>query len=118
MLKDLALNEKGDLYISSGGDFAIVDSLRQAIQIKLRWALGEWQYNTDLGIPYFEKILVKKPNVAEVTNIIRNALLEFQEVTSIKSCQVTLDDSARTATCHFGIQAGEETIESEVGSFG
>ena len=54
MLKDLALNEKGDLYISSGGDFAIVDSLRQAIQIKLRWALGEWQYNTDLGIPYFE----------------------------------------------------------------
>lgn len=66
MIKDLALDTSGDLYFTKDGDVVVTDSLRQAIQIKLRWSLAEWKYNEELGIPYFEKILVKKPNTQEI----------------------------------------------------
>lgn len=55
MIKDLALDTSGDLYFTKDGDVVVTDSLRQAIQIKLRWSLAEWKYNEELGIPYFEK---------------------------------------------------------------
>lgn len=43
-LKDLALNSQGDLFINEKGDFEIIDSVRQAVSIKLRWIKGEWIY--------------------------------------------------------------------------
>ena len=35
-LKDIALDKNGDLYIGKTGDFTIINSIRQALQIKLR----------------------------------------------------------------------------------
>lgn len=114
MIKDLALDSKGDLYFSDDGDVVITDSLRQAIQIKLRWALGEWVYNEELGIPYFEKILVKKPNTQEIANIVRSALMEFSEVKNVESCTVHIDEAERKCAVKFVVQTDTETIESEV----
>lgn len=114
MIKDLALDSKGDLYFSSDGDVVITDSLRQAIQIKLRWALGEWVYNEELGIPYFQKFLVKKPDTQEIANIIRAALMEFSEVQNVESCTVDFDESNRKCTVKFVVKTDTETIESEV----
>ncbi len=39
-LRDLALSKSGDLLINESGDFTIIDSVRQGIQIKLRWIKG------------------------------------------------------------------------------
>ena len=114
MNKDLALDSTWDLYFSPDGDVAVTDSLRQAIQIKLRWALGEWIYNEELGIPYFEKILVKKPDTQEISTIIRTTLLEFAEVKSVKYCTVEVDHDTRKCTCKFSVVTDKETIESEV----
>ena len=58
-LKDLALSKSGDLLINESGDFTIIDSVRQGIQIKLRWIKGEWVFNPEMGVPYFESILVR-----------------------------------------------------------
>lgn len=64
MAKDLALAANGDLFIDDTGDFEIIDAVRQGIQIRLRWIKGEWVFNTAMGTPYFETILVKTPNRA------------------------------------------------------
>lgn len=114
MVKDLALDSNGDLYFSPTGDVVVTDSLRQAIQIKLRWALGEWVYNTELGIPYFEKILVKKPNTQEIANVVRSALMEFSEVKSVESCDVHFDSNERKCTIKFTVKTDSEILESEV----
>lgn len=114
MIKDLALDTKGDLFFSSDGDVVVTDSLRQAIQIKLRWALGEWMYNTELGIPYFEKFLIKKPDTQEIANIIRSALMEFSEVQNVESCIVDFNEAERKCTVRFVVKTDTETIESEV----
>ena len=114
VVKDLALDSNGDLYFSPTGDVVVTDSLRQAIQIKLRWALGEWVYNTELGIPYFEKILVKKPNTQEIANIVRSALMEFSEVKSVESCDVHFDSNERKCTIKFTVKTDSEILESEV----
>ena len=114
VIKDLALDTKGDLYFSSDGDVIVTDSLRQAIQIKLRWALGEWVYNTELGIPYFEKFLVKKPDTQEIANIVRSALMEFTEVKNVESCTVDFNEAERKCVVRFVVQTDKEIIESEV----
>ena len=114
MIKDLALDTSGDLYFTKDGDVVVTDSLRQAIQIKLRWSLAEWKYNEELGIPYFEKILVKKPNTQEIANIIRSALMEFDEVKNVRSCVVEFDGDERKCTCRFTVETSDEIIESEV----
>lgn len=114
MIKDLALDTNGDLYFSSDGDVVVTDSLRQAIQIKLRWALGEWTYNPELGIPYFEEILIKKPDTQKIANVIRSALMEFSEVKNVESCTVDFKKYERKCVVRFVVQTDNEIIESEV----
>ena len=54
-LRDLALSKSGDLLINESGDFTIIDSVRQGIQIKLRWIKGEWVFNPEMGVPDFSE---------------------------------------------------------------
>ena len=72
---------------------------------------GRWPSGS---IPYFEKILVKKPNTQEIANIIRSALMEFDEVKNVKSCVVEFDEDERKCTCRFTVETSDEIIESEV----
>ena len=74
-LRDLALSKSGDLLINESGDFTIIDSVRQGIQIKLRWIKGEWVFNPEMGVPYFESILVKTPNRALIEKTLRDQIL-------------------------------------------
>ena len=113
-LKDLALDENGDILIAKDGDMQVTSSIQQAIAIKLRWALGEWVYDPAKGIPYFTKIFVKSPNVQEITNIIRNEILDVEGVTSIESCVIDVDSSTRRMTAKIKATANGETVESEV----
>lgn len=112
--KDLALSKSGDLYLNSGGDFEIIDSVRQAIQIKLRWFLGEWKFNEDFGTPYFQKILIKNPNIAVVEKALRDQILSVDGVTGIKSISLDEDKSERSLTVEFTASTTEGDIESEV----
>ena len=80
-LRDLALSKSGDLLINESGDFTIIDSVRQGIQIKLRWIKGEWVFNPEMGVPYFESILVKTPNRALIEKTLRDQILSVSGVT-------------------------------------
>ena len=90
-LKDLALAADGDLYINETGDFEIIDAVRQGVQIRLRWIKGEWVFNTAMGTPYFETILVKVGTI----NLIKDA-------------------KTRTLRASFTATTTEGEIESEV----
>ena len=112
--KDLALTKDGDLYIGPDGDFKVIDSIRQAIQIKLRWIRGEWCFNKATGTPYMESILVKNPNRAIVEKAIRDQILSVDGVDSIGSISFSVDSKNHLMRCSFIANTTYGEIESEV----
>ena len=57
-MKDVLLTDAGDLLINSLGDISLTDSVQQAITVRLRWFADEWRLGRDIGVPYFEYILI------------------------------------------------------------
>lgn len=49
---DLKLDRSGDLEISDAGDVMLTQSVRQAVEIRLRWLFGEWRFSPEAGVPY------------------------------------------------------------------
>lgn len=112
--QDLLLDDGGDLAINSKGNLDITDSVIQAIQIKLRWAYGEWAYNPDFGVPYFEKVFIKNPDKIEIENILRSEILSVEEVLSIDSFSLVLNKKNRTATVKFTVSTASGNATGEV----
>ena len=68
---DILLDANGDLDISKRGDISLGDSVAQKIRIRLLWFEGEWRWDTDEGLPYFDGLLVKNPDVDEFEGLIK-----------------------------------------------
>lgn len=113
-LKDLALAKNGDLYIGPDGDFRVIDSVRQALQIKLRWIKGEWVFNQAIGTPYLQEIFQKNPNLTIVEKILREQILSVDGVHEITSFELSADAKTRILSCKFAVNSTEGEIESEV----
>lgn len=111
---DLLLDEYGDLYINKKGELELTTSIVQEITIRLRWAYGEWIYNPPLGVPYFEKILVKSPNETEITNILREQILAVDDVLGIVSFSIDFDKKSRKATVTFSVSTEDGMEEGTV----
>ena len=112
--RDLALDTNGDLLVNSSGDFVPIDSVRQGVQIKLRWVKGEWVFNPSYGVPYFDTILVKKPNVALIEKALRDQILSVDGIVSVGSVKISIDAKKRTMKADFTASTKDEEIESEV----
>ena len=62
----------------------------------LRQLAGEWFLDLDYGLPYFEQILVKNPNLPSVQDIFRRAILSVKGVSSVERITLSLDTTQRT----------------------
>lgn len=63
----------GDLVLS-GSDLSFsvgIDAVRQDVERSLRFFLGEWFLDQSLGLPLFEEVLVRNPNLVAVRARIR-----------------------------------------------
>ena len=76
LVYDLKLTNSGDLEISEDGDVSLTQSVRQAVLIRLRWLFGEWRFAPENGVPYFQKIMVKNPDIPRIKQIIRDEKFE------------------------------------------
>ena len=114
MAKDLALAETGDLLINGDGDFEIIDAVKQGVQIRLRWIKGEWVFNTAMGTPYFETILVKTPNSALIEKALRDQIIAVDGVTEVGSISLIKDAKSRTLRASFTATTTDGKIQSEV----
>ena len=81
---DIALDSQGDIAIVNG-DLVLTNSISQAVLIAMRWAKGEWKYNTELGVDYFGSILAKSPDLNTITRIILSpALISPETIRKIR----------------------------------
>lgn len=116
---DLALDpQTGDLLLESGRLRLAtgLDAIAQDVTMRLRFFLGEWFLDTRIGVPYFQEILVKNPNIPRVTQLLRQVVQETPGVTSVDRFDFTLDAQARNASVAFtaSTTAGQLTYDREL----
>lgn len=97
------LTPDGDLDIS-GGNFTILrgtDAIVQAVIVRLKFFLGEWFLARDAGIPWFQDILIKAPDVQLIQTIFRDAILGVTGILALNSLDLAYDAAARRLTVTF-----------------
>lgn len=113
-MKDILLDREGDIVLSKQGDINLVTSPVQAVMIKLRWFFQEWIFAPEKGIPWYESILIKKPDMDSIKKILTQEILEAEEVIEVPQMQVLLDAEKRTAIIRFQFRTNEEIYNEEV----
>ena len=111
---DILLAPDGDLNITGHGDIQLTESVRQAIRIRLLWFFGEWKFAPLLGVPYFEDVLVKNPNLSRVRRIVRSQVMSVREVRGVDNINVSVNAGTREARISFDADLDDETYREEV----
>lgn len=87
MMFDFALDDNWDLLFMEN-DMRFVHGINyvgQKVKIRLQWFLGEWFLNEDIGLPYFQEILIKNPNRLSIVNMIKRVIMDTEGIESIES---------------------------------
>lgn len=111
---DILLTRDGDLNINGWGDITLTESVRQAVRIRLLWFFQEWRFAPGKGLPYFEEVFVKNPNIARIRRIIRREVLSVREAQDIKNIVIDTNNNTRVAHFSFDIVIDGEIYREEV----
>ena len=111
---DMLLTLEGDLHIDETGDISLTDSVRQAVKIRLLWFLGEWRFFPEAGVPYYEEILVKNPDMERIRRAIRDEVLSVDEVINVRNITIVYSAALRTTRVALDIVLADETYREEV----
>jgi len=98
-MDDLKLTADGDLDCSSLGLQLVTgpDRVAQQVTMRMRTFLGEWEFDLDAGVPWYQKIIgIKGVNLNEVDSVIRSQILSVKDVLSILSFSMDFDSTTRT----------------------
>ena len=85
-----------------------------AIRIRLLWFFQEWRFAPQFGVPYFEDVLIKNPNITRIRAHIRREVLSVREVMDVRNLQVEMSAHRRMARITFVVVTREETYMEEV----
>jgi hypothetical protein len=113
-MADFALDASGDVDVSTNTFVLItgIDAIRQELQIRYRMFLAEWFLNREEGTPYFENIIKKNPNDAQVRAVLIDVALTTPGVEEVRSYEATLDAPSRvlTVALQIGVIVGGELV--------
>ena len=102
-MANLLLTADGDLDFSSN-NFSIVtgdDELVQKLFVRLQFFLGEWFLDERVGIPYYQEILKKNPNLVSVRRIFRDTIVTTNGVEDLDTFNFEFDRATRALTMSF-----------------
>ena len=116
MTTDLKLSSTHDLLLKDGKLLLTEGASQRAQQIKIALLtfLGEWEFDTSIGIPYLEQILVKTPNKFRVEAILRKKILAVQGVRRITAFGLDINRITRSLSVHFVAETDEGKVEDNV----
>lgn len=114
---DILLGEKGDLCFK-GADIVLANSVRQKINVRLKWFFQEWRWDDEAGIEYFEYLFVKNPDMEQVREMIGDAIFDVDEITDVNYVDIAVDAFTRKATITYEAVTDEETIREEAVIYG
>jgi hypothetical protein len=82
----------------------------QRLKLRLKRFLGEWFLNNELGIPYFEEVLVKNPDLDSIKQIFRKEIEETEGVLNIIKLNTELIREDRKLKIDFTVKLNNGTI--------
>lgn len=95
-------------------DLVLTDDKEQLVQnlkIRLLFFLGEWFLDITRGVPYFEEILIKNPNQARVESILKQQILETENVNEMLEFNLNYDSLNRVLNLTFKVDTDFGTLE-------
>ena len=111
---DIMLTADGDLSVSASGDISINDGVCQAVRIRLLWIFGEWKFAPEYGIPYFEYMLVKNPDIELIRRIVRDGAMSVDKVADVRNIGIEIDKRLRTLFITLEIITDDNTYREGV----
>jgi len=116
--RDLELDPVTHDLVLEGGDLQLVndlDAIRQEADIRLKFFLGEWFLDTTVGIPYFQSVLVKAPNLGGIKTVFNDELLLSAGIVSVKKLDLVFSRSTRKLTIDWAAECNTgELVSSNV----
>ena len=111
---DILLDCDGDLHITPSGDIYLTQNARQAVRIRLLWFFNEWRFAPGLGVPYFEEVFIKNPNINRLRRIVYEQAKSVDGVIDVRNININIENAARKARFCFDLMLQEETYREEV----
>ena len=93
---DILLDSNGDLAFK-GTDIVLANSVRQKIKIRLKWFFQEWRWDDEAGVPYFEYLFVKNPDIDQIKELIEEQIFNVDEITEVNDVSIEIDSLKRSA---------------------
>jgi hypothetical protein len=75
-----------------------VAAIAQRLRVRLQFFLGEWFLDQRQGMPYFQVVFVKNPDISLIQSVFRRAILQTPGVLAVKKLTTTFDRANRTFT--------------------
>lgn len=119
-VRDLKIDRTTGDVVLDGADLALVsdgESIAQAVRARLRLFLGEWFADLSVGVPYFQSILVKNPNLVTVRAAIRQAIEQTPGIAEIASFSMTFDAGTRVLSVSFSATSDTGELVTFADSF-
>jgi len=98
---DIALNNEWDIDLSVSNSARLVDgtgAIEQHWRSRMQTFQGEWLLDQRIGLPYYQSILVKNPEMPSISFLFRRATLETPGIASVTYCNLALDRATRKLT--------------------
>lgn len=97
---------KGDLSLNSGIQYVI-----QLLKIRLQFFAGEWFLDTTKGLPFFEEILIKNPDVPSIESLLKASIIETDGVLELIEFSSVFSASNRSLSVEFKVTSIYGDIE-------
>lgn len=103
LTNDVTLNSTNNLRLTT----TFTEYVAQKIINNLKTFKGEWYQNIELGIPYYDRILIKNADLDDINNIFQIEILDIPEVTEILEFEAEFDNENRQYNINFKVLAQE-----------
>jgi hypothetical protein len=104
---------QGDADVSSGNLVLVTDvptCAAQELNSKFKFFLGEWFADKRLGVPYFQFVLIRNPNMGIVRQVFTAVIDTVQEITGIVSADITYVSTNRTCSALFQLSTKDGVL--------
>lgn len=100
------LDADGDLD-RVNGRLVRVDSVAQRLTCALRLLRGEWFLDRGRGVPWIDRVVGQRTNIAGLRSLLRETALAVDGVTSVDRIDITINSRLRTAEIAVFFNGGE-----------
>lgn len=95
----LKVTDDDDVFIDEFGRLVVVTDKLECAAVKLknrfRLFLGEWFLDTRIGVPWFQFVFVKNPDLSVIRRLLNRIILSVPPIITVTKLDLDYDPAAR-----------------------